>query len=72
MLKKVINLLDFNYQYNHSLIINKKLFNYRFFCVYIKSYLLLKYITKFIDIELLRYVIRDCIIMFQIKVNDAL
>ena len=71
MLKKLINSSDLNYQRDQSPVINKKLFNHRFFCVYIKSYFLLKHTIKFIDIELLKYVIRNCIIMFQAKIDNV-
>ena len=36
-----------------------------------KFYFLLKHAIKFADIELLRYVIRNCMIIFQIKVDDV-
>lgn len=71
MLDELGNSSDPNRQCGESPVVDEMLSNHRCFCAHVESYLLLKYAIKYADIGLLRYAIRDCMIMFQAKAGAA-
>lgn len=75
MLDELAYYLDINKQQSHDpesrRVVDDFMINHRAFCAHVESYLMLKHAIKFADIGLLKYALRDCMVMFQAKESGA-